>query len=102
LASCAGHLMEAKAAVPDKFHPICSKGVYDCVSCPAEKFCSHQIYFCRDDLTCPDYSFFNITCVRGGGVGCAKWRRHSNKMIADSVRERVPYNSMRRITSGEV
>jgi hypothetical protein len=66
-----------------KYHPPCSKGVYDCENCKrADKAqCKRDVYFCRDDLTCQRYNLNDYHCSHGGGPACNLWRRKSNLMI---------------------
>ena len=73
-----------------KYHPPCSKGVYDCENCKRDDkaHCKRDVYFCRDDLTCPNYSPTTIivamAVVRRALFGVAKqtqWlRREGSKM----------------------
>jgi hypothetical protein len=65
-----------------KYHPPCSKGVYDCGSCrrPDKSQCTKDLYFCRDDLTCPGYDLNKYKCCHGGGVVCRHWCHHTNIM----------------------
>src|SRR5674476_243540 len=65
------------------YHPPCSKGVYDCENCKRKDKaqCKHDVYFCRDDLTCPNYNLNNYNCSHGGGPTCPLWCRKTKMMI---------------------